>query len=127
VKAGRDVDVERLAVGERQAAFGAVGRIEKADAELVIGILPAGPELLPALMRTEAARAAAENIAEDAGEVVRIEARPGAVFSAARRVAVVAIEGTLGRLLRARCVDFAAIEAGALFGIGKEIVGRRDL
>ncbi len=121
--AGRDFDVEALAVGQGQAACGAVDAVEEGGGEGVAGVLAArgaGVAGAPAL---------AEHRAEDVVEVI---VAPAALLRAVLGVAaagfaigVVAV-ARFGGAFVAGGVDLAAVELAAGFRVGQDVVGGGD-
>ena len=123
---GRDGDVERAAVWQRDARLGAVHRVEKIDVEAILRVLPAHREAPPASASAHAtplAEQIAEQIAERADVLI---ARGRAVARALLAAGIFTVIALLRPLLAAR-VDLAAVVAPALLLIADDVVGGGDL
>src|SRR5262249_39171963 len=122
--AGRKGQIERAAIGKRDAFFGAVDRFEEADLEPILRILPPHGEALTA---ATCPSPSAEQIAEQVGEAAEIlVARSRAVTGAILAAGIFAVIALLLTLLAAR-VDLAEIVAAPLLGIAEDVVSRCDL
>lgn len=115
---GRNGHVQGAAIRQGEPPHGAERGGQEIDAERITRVRALGVEI--------GAGAPAEGLGEDPVQVLGIEGLLGPVLGPARVVAEVAIELTCGRLLLARGVDLAPIEAGALLRIGQQGIGRGD-
>jgi hypothetical protein len=116
-----DRHIERVAIGKRDALFGAIHGLEKIDAEPVLRILPAHSETLTA--SRAAASSASEQIAEQIGEFADVlEAGARMVPRAFRSPGEVPIILLLRPLLPAR-IDLAAVVAAALLCVVQDRIG----
>ena len=142
--AGRQLDVERLAAGQRHTLAGQSRRILEADLEPVVGVgallrrpLAAEATERPATAATTGAPAqAAENPFEQVGNALLVVAelkglaigpaeaalRAAAAIVAARAPAIA--EGHLGIAL---LVNFAPVVLGAFVLVGQDVIGAGDL
>ncbi len=121
--AGGNADVQRLAVGQREAAGGAGGGIDEADGQRVLHV--AATHGMAGGTPVGALAGSAERLGEESFQVFLAEpAAGGFVAFLAGGVAVV-----LALLVdfMALGVDLAAVEAGALVLVGQQVVGRTDL
>jgi len=124
VDAGGDLDLDGLAVRQRQLAGGADDGVEEIDVEAVAAILAARVALGPSAERigTSGLAAGAEVVGEDVAEI-RSVGRAVAASGGAFGVAGIAL---LGAAFLALVVDLAGVVAGALGGVGQQFIGGRD-
>jgi hypothetical protein len=115
--------VQAAAVRQHQALRAAAHGVEKPDGQR---IAPIG-----ALAAHAGAAARAEQAGEDIAEIVLVAVETTAVVAPGRPLRVLAVAALTRRgagwgAIMPVAVDFAAIEAGAAFGVGQQFVGRVD-
>src|SRR4029078_6301733 len=110
IHADRNPHIQAPPVGQRDPAHCAIDRVEKVERELIVGVLPAHGKTPP----TCRAAAGTEGLAEDALQVLGIEASIRTILLPTGRITEITVERPLWRHFVTGGIDLAAVVSGSL-------------